>query len=314
MPVINLRDQRKAWLGGVEQTGMWISGAKVWAKPPEATPEISISTGGGYAGSVYQSTVAGQWTADGAVITGAVGLSYTMSRDNEGKAIRCGSSNSIEMWMPTDLDPSLKRVWLDPKINQSVVGGFITSWADNFGTADFSQATAGMQPTANIDEYGDPYASFTNGAFIESASAMTTPYIAFVSQYKTGAETSFDQYQILIGDTSSHRVQGDAGGTSNRWATNAMSKNGAASSRTCLPMPKSMFMGVPSRATTNLPIRVGTSFTQFWPGGIWEFIVLSATPTDTVKAILEGCLAHRNGIASLLPSGHPFRVSGPIVS
>lgn len=33
MPVINLRDQRKAFLNGIEQSGLWQSGAKVWAKP-----------------------------------------------------------------------------------------------------------------------------------------------------------------------------------------------------------------------------------------------------------------------------------------
>lgn len=33
MPVIPLRDQRKAYLGGVEQTGMFLNGVKTWAKP-----------------------------------------------------------------------------------------------------------------------------------------------------------------------------------------------------------------------------------------------------------------------------------------
>lgn len=36
MPVINLREQRKSFLAGVEQTGLWQDGAKVWAKPSSA--------------------------------------------------------------------------------------------------------------------------------------------------------------------------------------------------------------------------------------------------------------------------------------
>lgn len=36
MPFIPLRNQRKAYLGGVEQTGMFLGGAKVWAKPVPA--------------------------------------------------------------------------------------------------------------------------------------------------------------------------------------------------------------------------------------------------------------------------------------
>ena len=36
MPVISLREQRKGFLGGVEQTGLWQGGAKVWVKPAPA--------------------------------------------------------------------------------------------------------------------------------------------------------------------------------------------------------------------------------------------------------------------------------------
>ena len=32
MPVINLRQQTKAYLGGVQQTGIWLNGTKIWAK------------------------------------------------------------------------------------------------------------------------------------------------------------------------------------------------------------------------------------------------------------------------------------------
>ncbi len=41
MPVIPLRNQRKVYLGGVEQTGMFLNGQKVWAKP--APPVVGWS-------------------------------------------------------------------------------------------------------------------------------------------------------------------------------------------------------------------------------------------------------------------------------
>lgn len=47
MPVIPLRNQRKVYLGGVEQTGMFLNGQKVWAKPvpaPQWTRIILVET------------------------------------------------------------------------------------------------------------------------------------------------------------------------------------------------------------------------------------------------------------------------------
>lgn len=36
MPVILYREQRKHWIDGVEQTGLWQGGQKIWAKPAVA--------------------------------------------------------------------------------------------------------------------------------------------------------------------------------------------------------------------------------------------------------------------------------------
>lgn len=47
MPVITLRDQRKAYLNGVEQTGIWINGTKVWAKPTGVTWTPIVPVDGG---------------------------------------------------------------------------------------------------------------------------------------------------------------------------------------------------------------------------------------------------------------------------
>src|SRR5215217_283567 len=74
-------------------------------------PVIAISTGSGYAGSVYAATSssagAGQWLADGAAIAGATSITWTMTLAHEGKAIRyvdaSGTSQVIEMWVPQDV-------------------------------------------------------------------------------------------------------------------------------------------------------------------------------------------------------------------
>ena len=45
MPVIILRNQRKAFFNGAEQTGLWIGGAKVWTRPQPWTPAAEIPSG-----------------------------------------------------------------------------------------------------------------------------------------------------------------------------------------------------------------------------------------------------------------------------
>ncbi|WP_139291341.1 hypothetical protein [Paracoccus sp. SM22M-07] len=284
--------------------------AALYTAAPVA-PEISITSGGGYAGSTYTSTVAGQWTANDVDILGETGASWTMTREYEGAVIRCGGSNAIRMWMPTDLDAGLKVVWADPKRQQSAGTGFVSQLADQFGTNDFVQSSPSLRPVANT-EGGDPFISFNSGTYLESTTAIATPYIAFVSRYKTGVEAAFDTYQVLIGDTGGHRVQGD-GFNATQWNSGPLRKNGGASSLVALPMPKSLFMGVPARAATVAKIWLGSTAPR-WNGGLWEFIALSAMPTEADRLILEGCMAHRNGIAASLPSGHPYKLTGPQVA
>lgn len=133
MPVITLRNQRKAYLAGVSNlTGLFQAGQKIWTKP-SAIPVISINAGasGGYAGSTYRSTIPGQWTADGAEIPGATGATYIMSIANEGKAIRCGASNTIRLWTPYQFDLTARLFWYDMR-RAILVDDRIDRCADNW--------------------------------------------------------------------------------------------------------------------------------------------------------------------------------------
>lgn len=65
MPVILYREQRKHFIGGVEQTGLWQAGQKVWAKPvASATPWSFLSNIAGQSGYVIN-----ERTADRLVFT-----------------------------------------------------------------------------------------------------------------------------------------------------------------------------------------------------------------------------------------------------
>jgi len=80
--------------------GLSLMSVAIRGRAADLPPIISITSGNGYAGSVYSSTVPGQWYADGVAIAGAVGTSWTLPLAHEGQAIRCGDSNIIQVATP----------------------------------------------------------------------------------------------------------------------------------------------------------------------------------------------------------------------
>ena len=59
--------------------------------------------------------------------------------------------------------------------------------------------------------------------------------------------------------------------------------------------------------------RLGTlsSNFQYWPGDIAEVIVVDSYVTTAVAESLEGYMAHKWGLSSLLPSDHPYKSAAP---
>lgn len=288
-----------------------------------ATPVISIATGGGYKDSVYASSHAGQWTADGVNIAGAVGTTYQMTRANEGKAIRCGASNTIEMWVINDIPTSYRTNggWWDPKIAQNTSAGTVTAWPDLWAVRDMSQTTLAQRPSA-VTLGGYPAAAWPNdtsvNTYLGPATNFAPAFWLLVMQYKTGLETAFDGYDAILSDSGNvYRVMGNSGSDqlyAGTWAGTA-SKNGSASAATVLPLAKSLLSmsGTPQSAQWSLG-RSRTSGDRAWKGAMFEVLALGVTPTEALKQQIEGCVAHRNGIATSLPAQHPYRVAGPRLS
>jgi hypothetical protein len=77
-------------------------------------PVISLTTGVGYAGSVYTSTKASQWYANGIAISGETSTTYTRTIATEDKVITQASSNSIAaMWTPAAITSATLKEWID---------------------------------------------------------------------------------------------------------------------------------------------------------------------------------------------------------
>jgi len=143
-------------LGLLSVSAMYRGSTLLWP-----IPVISITSGSGYSGSVYTSTIAGQWYADDVEVAGETGLTYTMTAANEGKAIRRGESNVIKMWVPSDLDAfawydasDITTLYQDDAMTIPVTadGDPVGAIMDKSGNgAHLLQASAALKPTYRTD-------------------------------------------------------------------------------------------------------------------------------------------------------------------
>ena len=144
------------------------------ARRPRPAPVVSITSGSGYAGSTYSSTVAGQWTADGVAISGATGSSYVMTLANEGKAIRCGESNTVQMWVP-QLVAGLVAL-MDARRGLTLSGASVSAWASQVGGVGGAQATGASQPVYGATAFGGaPGLIFDGGDSLDGLSISPMP-------------------------------------------------------------------------------------------------------------------------------------------
>lgn len=323
MPVMNLRDQQRAFLGGVEQSAFWHDGIKVWAKF-ESNPVISIETGGGYAGSVYQSTVAGQWTADGVSIPGQTGDTFQMTLQNEGKAIRCGASNTIEMWTPDDLPASIRLFWFDMR-RALLIDDRIERVPDSWGSSLEAVApSASWRPntatlngqlvafTADIRYPGDRRLAIspTPGLSEIIAGYQTPPTFSPAPPYGD---------QILMGAEGVNnwrRVRSVTGSPNFATEGNGTFVDDQANSTGVAPTARIGAWRTTALAATGVSLwgRGSTGSDGSLPGWQFQAIGLNRTTTNIERRLLNAYIAWVYGgvgAAEMLPSTNPYRTAPP---
>ncbi|WP_273688985.1 hypothetical protein [Ketogulonicigenium vulgare] len=284
--------------------------------------EISITSGAGFAGSVYSaSRGGGQWYADGLPIPGARGQTYTLAIQYEGAAISYITftpprSNVIQMMMPTDLPTALKEGWWDPKRGVQVTAGdAISAVPDGFELRDLVQGTAANQPMRKL--VGNvPVISFpvdTGITYFSPTSALRAAYVFAVAQYGTGLESLTGNGATLLGDgTNQRRMRIPAGSAA--WQGVSERRNGVPASTAALPMPKALLSAVPFANGDRLALWSlgwGQGNNWSWLGDVYEVLALASEPDDATRLMIEGCLAHRNGLAAQLPADHRYKTLGP---
>jgi hypothetical protein len=100
-----------------------------------------------------------QWQRNGINISGATAQTYIVTTVDEGVPLSCvvtasndegigvSQSNSIEQWIPTDIETSL---WLDASDSSTIIlnGSNVSQWTDKSGKSNhLVQNTVGNQPT-----------------------------------------------------------------------------------------------------------------------------------------------------------------------
>lgn len=290
---------------------------------------VSIASGSGYAGSqYYASEPGGQWHADGTPIAGATAQVWAMTPIHEGLAIdyrTAGAiSNAIKMWTIDDIPSSHKSNggWWAPRKSVQTSDGRITGVPDQWGVRNLSQTVVSRRPFSQMPDGHSAlvWPNEANECRLDSLAPFAPAWWLIVMQLRTGIE-NFEVYEGLIGDAGTYqpvRVAGSNGGgdlfsDATTW-TNLASVNAGVYSSTVAPLAKSLveLRGTPAAITWRLGIGSGYSGNlRSWRGPIWETIALGIEPTGDLLARIQGCIAHQQGIAHKLPSGHPYRTQAP---
>lgn len=295
-----------------------------WTKPSASVPVITITSGSGYSGSVYTSTVAGQWYADDVAISGEIGTTYVPSYTEEGKAIRCGDSNVIEMWVPTDITTENLTVWTAD--GQQVSSGKVTKWFSKTNSYELTQGSSAYQPTVGSinNQVCSVWPSSKNGCLLESSSDLSSYYAMSVMQYLDGVNNTFyaKDYVGLFSANNDMlgRIMINASGElfigNNSWAPNSgnLLKVNTTDASKVLPLPLSIVEFEASSRRSGRPRLGNETFNtseRGWSGPVCLFAVCPEIPIQAEKNKLQGYAAHKYGISGSLPNGHPYKIQAP---
>lgn len=198
----------------------------------------------------------------------------------------------------------------------------VASVLDTWGVRNMEQSVAASQPFYGTRN-GFPtvvWPDTTGSRSLNTSTAFVPKYYVEVAQFQTGVEATADAgiTHIIGGDTDviTARVrirQGTSGFTNPADADFVAAKNGAvAYTTTILPLPMSV-MEI-TGTFTSTPWSAGRSNIagRSWRGPKWMWMFLGEVPDLALRQRIQGYLAWRYNLASLLPSDHPYKNAPPM--
>lgn len=299
-----------------------------------ATPVISITSGTGYAGSTYTSTIAGQWYADDVAIGGETGETYVLSLANEGKVIRCGDSNEIEMWVPQDATGTLVALF-DIRQGLTLAGAAVSAWASQVGGVSAVQATGVIQPDYGAAAFnGNPGIAFgATDRLNDIAISMSPPSVTVVggvefndandcNLWGASLANGFEVRRSAAGLVLAVVAAGSAvlATSSSAWTTGvpyllgvrhqnagpySFRRNGVANGS------GTSAGSVSGAGTVTLGVRYTS--TNYLRGDMTSQLRWHSILSDADMERAEGWVAHTTGNTGLLDAAHPYKTIAPKV-
>ncbi|MDC1167903.1 hypothetical protein OAT36_03215, partial [Flavobacteriaceae bacterium] len=217
------------------------------------------------------------------------------------------------------------QLWLDAADAATITesGGAVSQWNDKSGNGNHAvQGNASFRPTytANTPLLNNmPSIGFASNNHYRG---LTTPVLSAAQIYMViyDEETNTAPYNTIISSTggnSLYRIMTSGTNWANTYNFNSESfKDGATvSSLTADPMQGTLFRffsnTLRTQAYTIGRYENSNSLNRDWDGGYSEFIFTNGTESAASQQIIEGYLAHKWGLTTNLPAGHPYKNSAP---
>lgn len=250
-------------------------------------------------------------------------------------AVRNRNSGSVP-WTPSEITTAL---WLDAADTSTIVqsGGLVSQWSDKSGNAHHAvQATGSLQPQTGADTIGGKNALVFDDDLVTVSpnffgASVSDAFVIVVHKVNAGGGRLFS----LTGDSY-------PGNPSGRWQAHAPWEDGVLYFDTNTPIGEDRVSAInyalenqtlitsfygstsdslqqvfrngvlftgdnsASSALVSGSIEIGYQFTS-----IAEFLVINGTVTTITRQRIEGYLAWKWGLVSLLPSNHPYKNARP---
>jgi len=241
----------------------------------------------------------------------------------------------VTYWSPTNASATM-NLWLDgaDAVTLTTIGNLVTQWRDKSSLANHAIPNSGEEPAlVNVD--GVPAIRFTGSKRLYSTDRLTARdfrNVFIVCKYELGtafysASTGF--CTLFSAAISGGNANGNcffATGVTQAWTANsylngpfflnATQVSADLNSRTVLPQLNTSLGFISSNATSAVGVGgygIGTlrEIASPWDGVVCEIVSYSSTLTTTDRQKMEGYLAWKWNLVSLLPSNHPYKTTRP---
>lgn len=243
----------------------------------------------------------------------------------------------VTYWAPTNASATM-NLWLDgaDTVTLTTIGNLVTQWRDKSSLANHAIPNSGEEPAlVNVD--GVPAIRFTGSKRLFSTDKLTIRdyrNVFILCKYEQGtaffsASTGF--CTLFSAAISGGNANGNcffATGVTQSWTANsylngpfflnATQVSADTNNRTVLPQLNTSLGFISANATGAVGVGgygIGTlrEIASPWDGVVCEIVSYGSTLTTTDRQKMEGYLAWKWNLVSLLPAGHPYKNSRPTV-